>query len=75
MDIFSDIIVALITGGITLLGVVSNNNKKQAILETKLEALTKSVEKHNGFGERIPKVENDIQHIYHEIDEITRKLP
>ncbi len=58
---------ALITGGITLLGVLISNGKRQAIIETKLEELTREVRKHNNFAERIPVVENDIKHIEDEI--------
>ena len=40
----SEIIVALITGGITLLGVLISNGKAQAVTDTKLEELTREVE-------------------------------
>lgn len=58
---------ALITGGITLLGVLISNGRRQAIIETKLEALTREVRKHNNFAERMPVVENEIKHIKDDI--------
>lgn len=61
------IVVALITGAITLLGVLISNGKRQAIIETKIEELTREVRKHNGFAERIPVVENNIKHIENDI--------
>lgn len=72
------IIVALITGGLSLVGViisnVSNNRKVQAQLEkhqavtdTKIEELTREVREHNNFAKRMPVVENEIQHMHDEI--------
>lgn len=75
MDYLIDIIVAIITGAITLVGVIASNNKKQAVIEEKITQLTKAVDKHNNFAVRIPTLENDVKHIYHELDEIARKLP
>ena len=66
------IIVAIITGGLSLIGViVSNNNtaqsmdakldKQQAVTETKLEELTREVRAHNNFAQRIPVLEEQIK--------------
>lgn len=57
------IITALITGGITLLGVLISNDKRQAIMETKIDELTREVREHNNFAKRMPVVENEIKHI------------
>ena len=68
------IITALITGGLTLFGVIYTNNasnkrveaqleKAQAVTETKLEALTAEVRKHNSFGDRITVAEASIKEI------------
>lgn len=62
------IIVALITGVLTLIGVLISNSKAQAVTDTKLEALTKAVEKHNNFAQRIPVVEERIENINHRLD-------
>lgn len=64
------IIGALITGGVTLIGVLISNGKKQAIFETRVEELTREVREHNDFARRIPVVENDIKHIKDEILEL-----
>lgn len=64
------IIVALITGVLTLIGVLISNNKAQAVTDTKLEALTKAVEKHNNFAQRIPVVEEKIKVINHRLDDL-----
>lgn len=75
--------VALITGGLTFLGVIVTNfssNKKivndiklevtrnQAITDTKIEELTREVREHNNFAKRMPVVENEIKHIEEEIN-------
>ena len=64
------IIVALITGGLTLLGVLVANNKQQAITDTKLEELTREVREHNDFARRVPVVEEQIKVINHRISEL-----
>ena len=62
------IIVALITGGLTLLGVLVAN--KQAITDTKLEELTREVREHNDFARRVPVVEEQIKVINHRISDL-----
>lgn len=68
----SQIIPALITGGLALLGVIITNmmsNKKienqlttnQAVTDTKLDILTEEVKKHNTFGDRITKLETKVE--------------
>lgn len=62
------IITALITGGLTLIGVLISNGKRQAIIETKIEELTREVREHNNFAKRMPVVENEIAHIKNDIN-------
>ena len=66
------IIVACITGVVTLIGVILSNSKSRAVMEVKLDALTAKVEKHNNMVERTYKLEqdvavaqNDIETLYH----------
>lgn len=65
------IIVALITGGLSLAGVVvtcmatahkseKNAAVAQAITETKIEDLTREVRTHNGFAEKIPVIQTQV---------------
>lgn len=61
------IITALITGGLTLVGVLISNGKRQAVIETKIEELTREVREHNNFAKRMPVVENEITHIKDDI--------
>lgn len=64
------IITALITGAVTLLGVLISNSKSQAVTETKLEELTREVREHNNFAKRMPVVEEQIKVINHRIDDL-----
>ena len=66
----NEIIVALITGGITLLGVLISNGKAQAVTDTKLEELTREVREHNNFARRVPVVEEQIKVINHRIQDL-----
>ena len=64
------IIVALISGGITLIGVLIANSKSQAVTETKLNELTREVREHNNFAKRMPVVEEQIKVINHRIEDL-----
>jgi len=75
------IIVALITGGLSLVGVVitclatAKKSEKsaavaQAITDTKLDDLTREVRLHNGFAQRMPVVEEQIKVINHRIEDL-----
>ena len=68
-----NIIVSLITGGITLIGVLIANNKSQAVTDTKLEELTREVREHNNFARRMPVVEEQIKSMNHRITDLERK--
>ena len=75
------ILVALITGGVSLVGVIisgamtarKNENAlkiSQAVTDTKLEELTREVRAHNNFAQRMPVVEEQIKVINHRIGDL-----
>ena len=64
------VIVALITGGLTLLGVMISNGRTQAVLETKVEELAREVREHNNFARRMPVVEEQIKVNNHRIQDL-----
>ena len=66
----NEILVALISGGITLLGVLISNSKSQAVMDTKIEELTREVREHNNFARRMPVVEEQIRVINHRIKDL-----
>lgn len=79
------IIVAIITGGMSLIGVVFTNlssQKKtenalkvsQAVTDTKIEELTREVREHNNFARRMPVVEEKISVANHRIEDLERKV-
>lgn len=66
----NEIIVALITGGITLVGVLISNQKSQAVTETKIEELTREVREHNNFARRVPVLEEQMKVVNHRIEDL-----
>lgn len=72
-NIIAAIITAVVTGGITLLGVILANNKAQAVTEVKIEELTREVRKHNSFAEKIPVIDEKIKVINHRIEDLEKE--
>lgn len=79
------IIVAIITGVFTLIGTIitvivgmSKANKNieivQAVTNTKLDALTEEVRKHNNFAQRVPVVEANIEALAKRVDNIETRV-
>lgn len=64
------IIVALVSGAVTLCGVLIANSKSQAVMETKLNELTREVREHNNFAKRMPVVEEQIKVINRRISDL-----
>ena len=66
----NEIIVALITGGVTLAGVLISNQKSQAVTETKIDELTREVREHNNFARRVPILEEQMKVANHRIQDL-----
>ena len=64
------ILTAIITGALTLIGVLIANRKSQAVTETKVDELTREVREHNNFARRVPVVEEQIKVINHRIEDL-----
>ena len=69
----SKIITAIITGGVTLIGVLISNSKAQAVTDTKLEELTREVREHNNFAKRVPVLEEKMKVCEHRIEDLEDK--
>ena len=78
------IIVAIITGGLSLIATIVSNNrtaqsvdakldKQQAVTETKLEELTREVRAHNNFAQRVPVLEEQIKVANHRIEDLEKE--
>ena len=79
------IIVALVTGGMSLAGVVitclatSRKTERaaavaQAVTDTKIDELTREVRLHHGFAQRMPVVEEQIKVINHRLSDLEREV-
>lgn len=79
------IAVALITGTLSLIGVIISNRKtttqvthkletNQAVTDTKIEELTREVRLHNGFAQRMPVVEEQIKVINHRLTDLEHNV-
>ena len=79
----TEIIVAIIVGGLSLVGVILTNaasNKKveskietaQAVTDTKIEELTREVREHNNFARRIPVLESQMQELTRRVDNVEK---
>ena len=79
----TEIIIALITGGLSLVGVIISNirsNTKvenkivtaQAVTDCKIDELTREVREHNNFARRMPVVEEQIKVINHRIGDLEK---
>ena len=75
------VITALITGGLSLVGVVLSNlftfrqtevklERNQAVTDTKLDELTREVREHNNFARRVPVLEEKIAVANHRISDL-----
>ena len=80
----TEILVAIITGGLSIIGVVISNNRSnskiqselktsQAVTDCKIDELTREVREHNNFARRMPVVEERIEAINRRITELHRK--
>ena len=78
------IMVAIITAGLSLFGIIYSSNKsankvdakldkQQAVIEPKMDELTREVREHNNFAKRIPVVEEQIKVINHRIDDLEQE--
>lgn len=78
------ILVALITGGLSLAGVVitclatAKKSEKatavaQAVTDTKIQELTREVRLHNNFAQRVPVMEEQIKVINHRLTDLEKE--
>ena len=73
----NEVLVALITGGLTFLGVIVTNignSRNQAVTDTKIEELTREVRQHNNFAQRVPVLENKVSVADHRIKDLEDRL-
>lgn len=84
-----ELIGTIITGLLTLTGVIISNmmshskiqdelkqefKVSQAVTDTKIEALTEEVKKHNGFATRMPAVETEIRELSRRLEKLEAEV-
>lgn len=69
MDL-SSIIVAVLAMIGTVVGSVMASNKTQAVIQVKIDNLTKMVEKHNTMIERMYSVEGRVTELEHDVRDL-----
>ena len=78
------VIIAIITGGLSLIGVIVSNShtaqsmnakldKQQAVMDTKLEELTREARMLNNFAQHIPVMEEQIKVVNHRIADLEKE--
>ncbi|MEQ2638575.1 hypothetical protein [Paratractidigestivibacter faecalis] len=66
-------LAAAVTRILTLIGVLVSNSRSRAVMELKIDNLTKQVEKHNCLIERIYALEQDVAVVKAEIDNLRKE--
>lgn len=69
----TEIIVAAITGALTLFGVLASNKAAQAVLKNRIDELTREVREHNRFAQKMPVVEEKIKTINRRLDDLEKE--
>ncbi len=64
------IVVALIGGAVTLAGVVLSNSRSRAVMELKIDELSRRVEKHNCLVERTYRLEQDVAVVKRDVESL-----
>lgn len=67
------ILVALIGGTVTLAGVVASNSRSRAVLEQKVDELSRRVEKHNCLVERTYRLERDVALVRRDVESLEER--
>ena len=67
------IVVALIGGAVTLLGVMISNSRARAVLEQKVDELSRRVEKHNCLVERTYRLERDVALVKRDVESLEER--
>lgn len=66
------VIAALVTGVLALIGVLVSNSRSRAVMEVKIDNLTRRVEKHSCLIERTYALEQDVAVVKAEIDNLRK---
>lgn len=70
----SEVLIALLSLAGTLIGSFGGIITSSKLTNYRLEQLERKVDKHNGFGERIPVLEEKLKSVEHRIDELEQRV-
>lgn len=68
------VISVIVTANKNNAAVDAKLDKQQAVIETKIEELTREVREHNNFARRMPVVEEKIEVANHRIKDLEREI-
>ena len=67
------IAVALIGGFVTLVGVIASNSRSRAVMELKIDELSRRVEKHNCLVDRTYRLEQDVALVKRDVEALEER--
>ena len=70
---YTELLCPVISGAVTLVGVLIANSKSQAVTETRLDELTREVREHNNFAQRVHVLEEKINVANHRIYDLQER--
>ena len=72
-EVLVESIAVALTGVVTLVGVIASNSRSRAVMELKIDELTRRVEKHNCLIERTYKLEQDMAVVRRDVDALEER--
>lgn len=70
----SEVLIALLSLAGTLIGSFGGIITSSKLTNYRLEQLERKVDKHNGFGERIPVLEEKLECVEHRLDTLEQRI-
>ena len=64
----------VIVGVLSLLGTIIGSYSGMKLMSYRIEQLEKKVDKHNGFAERIPVIEEHIKNLDQRVDDLEKRV-
>ena len=67
------VLVAIIVGVVTVLGVILSNAKSDAVQNNELRTLREEISLHNNFARRLPMVESQLAELAKRIEQLEKE--
>lgn len=72
-EVLVESIAVTLIGVVTLVGVIASNSRSRAVMELKIDELTRRIEKHNCLIERTYKLEQDMAVVRRDVDALEER--